>query len=93
MPGAGAAVALLEEEAEDVGLAEELDDVPGELVRLVDLGGAGRDALARQRAHEAAQLALLPGQEVEAHAAGSASHMTRSYAARHGVQLSLVFRA
>ena len=43
-------------------LAEELDDVPGELVALVDLGRARRDPLARERAHEVAELALLVGQ-------------------------------
>ena len=32
-PGAGSAVLLVEEEPEDAVLAEELDDVPGELVR------------------------------------------------------------
>ena len=36
--GAGAAPLLVEEQAEDALLAEELDDVPRELVRLVDLG-------------------------------------------------------
>ena len=40
-------------------LAEELDDVPRELGRLVDLGRARRDALARERADEVADLALL----------------------------------
>ncbi len=35
-------------EAEDVVLAEELDDVPGELVRAVDLRRARRDPLARE---------------------------------------------
>ena len=60
---------LVEEEAEDVVLAEELDDVPRELVRLVDLGRARRDPLARERADELAELALLVGQDVPGHAA------------------------
>ena len=40
-PGAGPAPLLVEEEAEDPVLAEELDDVPRELVPLVDLGRRG----------------------------------------------------
>ena len=62
--GAEPAVLLVEEEAEDVVLAEELDDVPRELVRLVDLGRARRDPLARELADEIAQLPLLVGQDV-----------------------------
>ena len=62
--GAEPAVLLVEEEAEDVVLAEELDDVPRELVRLVDLSRARRDALTRELADEIAQLALLVGQDV-----------------------------
>ena len=58
---------LLEEQPEDPVLAEELDDVPGELVRLVDLGGAGSDPIARERAHELPKLALLLGQGIPAH--------------------------
>src|SRR5947207_723525 len=50
------AVLLVEEEPEEVVLAVELDNVPRELVRLVDLGGARRDPLARQAADEVAQL-------------------------------------
>ena len=46
--GAGAAVLLVEEEPEEAVLAEELDDVPGELVRLVDLRRPRRDPLARE---------------------------------------------
>ena len=48
-------------------LAEDLDDVPGELVRLVDLGRARRDPLPRERAHELADLALLLGEDVPGH--------------------------
>src|SRR4029079_12397953 len=55
----GAADLLGEEEAEDPLVAEELDDVPRELVRRVDLGRAGRDPLARHRSNELAQLAVL----------------------------------
>src|SRR5581483_11854612 len=43
----------------------ELHDVPGELGALVDLVRARRDALAREGAHELADLALLVGQRVE----------------------------
>src|SRR5205807_3125233 len=46
---------------------EELDDVPGELGRLVDLRGTGRDPLARERTHELADLALLVGERVDRH--------------------------
>ena len=69
--GAGAAPLLVVEEAEELVLAEELDDVPRELVRLVDLGRTRRDALARERAHELADLPLLLGQDVPGHGAES----------------------
>ena len=59
---------LVEEEPEDAVLAEELDDVPRELVRLVDLGRARRDPLARERPHELADLELLVGQRLPGHA-------------------------
>ena len=49
-------------------LAEELDDVPRELVALVDLGRPRRDPLARQRADELPELALVVGQHVPGHA-------------------------
>ena len=62
---ADAAVLLVEHDAEEVVLAEDLDDVPRELAGLVDLGRAGRDALARERPHELANLALLVVQRVE----------------------------
>src|SRR4029079_7037506 len=64
----GAADLLGEEEAEDPLVAEELDDVPRELVRRVDLGRTGRDPLARHRSNELAQLALLLAQDVPGHA-------------------------
>ena len=66
--GAEPAVLLGEEEAEDVVLAKQLDDVPRELVRGVDLGGARRDPLTRELADEVAQLALLVVQDVPGHA-------------------------
>ena len=66
--GAEPAVLLGEEEAEDVVLAEQLDDVPRELVGGVDLGGARRDPLARELPHEVAQLPLLVVQDVPGHA-------------------------
>jgi hypothetical protein len=48
-------------------VAEELDHVPRELALLVDLRGARSHALARKRAHEIADLALLVGQHVIGH--------------------------
>ena len=68
---ADAAVLLVVHDAEELVLAEDLDDVPRELGRLVDLGGARRDPLARDRAHELADLALLVGQRVEGAHGGS----------------------
>ena len=67
VPVPSAAVLLGEEEPEDVVLAEQLDDVPRELVRLVDLGRARRDPLARELPHEVAQLALLAVQDLPGH--------------------------
>ena len=66
-PRPGAPEALLEGEAEDLVLAEELDHVR-ELARGVDLGGARRDALARERPDELADLALLVGERLVPHA-------------------------
>ena len=60
---------LVEEQAEDLVLAEELDHVPRELVRLVDLGRARSHALACERADELADLALLVGEDVPRHGA------------------------
>src|SRR5262249_40143229 len=65
--GAGAARLLVEEKAEDTVLAEELDDVPRELVRLVDLRSARRDPVASKRANEVAELELLGGQDLPGH--------------------------
>ncbi len=82
-PGAEPAVLLGEEEPEDVVLAEQLDDVPRELVRRVDLGRARRDPLARERADELAQLPLLVGQRIEdAHTDDSSLGRPRGSAAR-----------
>ena len=64
-PGAGAAVALLEEEAEQALLAVQLDDVPGKLVRLVDLGRPRRDPL-RARACARARAARAGRQRAAA---------------------------
>src|SRR6266566_9745684 len=71
--GAGAepAVLLGEEEAEDVVLAEQLDDVPRELVGGVDLGSPRRDSLASELPDEVAQLPLLVAQDVPGHGAES----------------------
>ena len=74
---ARAAVLLVEEQAEDLVLAEELDDVPGELVRLVDLGRARRHALPREGAHELADLALLVGEDVPGHGRQSSRRSCR----------------
>jgi hypothetical protein len=60
-------VALSEREPEDLVLAQELDHVPWEVSRLVDLRGAGRDPLPRQGANELADLALLVGKRVPRH--------------------------
>src|SRR4029077_13347911 len=66
--GAEPAVLLREEEAEDVVLAEELHDVPRELVGGVVFSGARRDPLPRQLPHEVAQLPLLAAEDVPRHA-------------------------
>ena len=49
-------------------LAKELDHVPWELVRRVDLRGAWGDAVAGERAHELPDLLLLLGQRLPGHA-------------------------
>ena len=67
-PSSEPAVLLVEEETEEVIVAEKLDDVPGELVLLVDLGCPRRDPLARKRAHQVPKLALLVAQRVVRHA-------------------------
>ena len=64
---AGSAPLLVEEQAEQLVLAEELDDVPRELVALVDLGRPRRDPLTRQGADELPELALFLGQHVPGH--------------------------
>jgi hypothetical protein len=66
---AGAAVLVVEHDAEDLVLAEELDDVPRELGALVDLGRPRRDALAREVADQIADLPLLVAQRLVGHAA------------------------
>ena len=86
----GAAVLLLERQAEQVVLAEELDHVPGELGLLVDLGRARGDALAGERAHEVADLALLVGQRVVGH--GEESICGQAAAARARARFSHLFR-
>ena len=58
------AVRLGERQPEDVVGGEELLDVPGELGRLVDLGGARRDLLVGQHADRVAEHLLLLGQAV-----------------------------
>src|SRR5205823_12870579 len=64
---ARAAGLLLERKAEQVVLAQHLDDVPGELALLVDLGGARCHALAGEVADQVADLALLLAQRVVRH--------------------------
>ncbi len=58
---------FVEEEPEDLVLAVELDDVPGEFVRGVDLGRPRGDAVARKRAHELANLELFLAQRLPGH--------------------------
>ena len=63
-------------------LAQQLDHVPGELARGIDLGGARSDALARESPDEVADLALLVGERLVPHGRDSSvrdSHgLTRS---------------
>ena len=68
-PGAEAAVLLIEEQPEEVVLPEELDDVPGKLMALVDFRRPRRDPLARELANEITDLALFLGQRLVRHAA------------------------
>src|SRR5205807_820699 len=75
--GAEPAVVLGEEEAKDVVLAEELDDVPREVVGRVDLGGARRNSLTGELPDEIAQLSLLVGQDVPGHGGVSLSPRRR----------------
>src|SRR5205807_369995 len=58
------AVSLFMEQSENLMIAEQLDDVPWELRRPVDLGGARRNPLARELADQFADLALLVGQRI-----------------------------
>src|SRR5581483_11982944 len=62
-----AAVLLVEEERIEVVLAVELDDVPGELVRGVDLGCTRRNAFPRDRPHQLVELLLLVCQGRQPH--------------------------
>ena len=64
-------VLLVEEEPEEVVLPEELDDIPGKLVALVDLRRPGRNSLARELTDEITDLALLLGQWLVRHAGES----------------------
>ncbi len=58
---------LLEGKAKHVVLTKELDQIPGELGRGVDLGRAGRNPLSRKRPHELADLTLLVGKRIRPH--------------------------
>ena len=58
-PGPEASVLFLVEEPEEVVLPEELDDVPGKLVALVDLRRPRRNPFTRELTNEVADLALL----------------------------------
>ena len=60
----GAAVPLLETDAEQVLLGEQLLQVPRELARGVDLRRPRRDALLGELAHDGAQLIVLGGQAI-----------------------------
>ncbi len=64
---ANPAVGLVEHDPEQVVVAKHLDDVPGELAALVDLGRPRRNPFTRDRAHELTNLALLVGQRIERH--------------------------
>ena len=90
--GAEAAVLLVVEDAEDPVLAEELDDVPRKLGRLVDLGRARRDALARELADQLADLLLLFGQRLGRHARNPRASLLGSAPWRSGLP-SLPFSA
>ena len=59
---------LAEEEAEDALVAVQLDHVPRELVRRIDLRRTRRNPLARERPHQVPYLALLVAQDVPGHA-------------------------
>src|SRR5262249_33795802 len=63
-------------------VAEQLDDVPGELGALVDLCGAGRDAPAREVAHEVADLPLLVAERIDRHEAKCMRRITDAGSAR-----------
>ena len=63
--GACSAVFLGEGQAEDVLLGEDLADVPGVLVRLVDLRGARRDLLLGDLTDEVAEVLMLLRDRVE----------------------------
>jgi len=67
-PRAEPAVLLVEEQAEEVVLAEQLDHVPRKLVRLVDRRCPRSDSLARKLPDEVAKLALLVAQRLIGHA-------------------------
>src|SRR5262249_20037465 len=69
--GAEPAVLLVEQEPEDVVLAEELDDVPRKLVALVDLGRPRRDPIARELPDQVTELAPFLGQGFVRHAGKS----------------------
>ena len=66
--GAGAAVLLGDRHPHQAELGELRDELVGESLLTVELGGDGRDALARELAHRVADELLLLG-EVEVQAA------------------------
>jgi hypothetical protein len=63
--GAGAAVLLGEREREHVVLTHQLDRVPRELGRVVDLGRPRRNVLAGEGAHRIHQHLAVVGERVE----------------------------
>ena len=69
-PGAAAAVLLGDDEAEQPGVAEDLEDVLRVGGVGVDLAGPGRDLVLRQLAHRRLELDVLGGQ-IERHRGGS----------------------
>ena len=63
--GSGAAVLLLERQAEDVVLGEQLADVRRVLRRAIDLGGARSDPLLREPADHVAKIGQLLGDVID----------------------------
>src|SRR5207253_6127677 len=76
------AVLLVVEDPEDLVLAEEVDDVPRELGRLVDLARPWSDPLPRELADQLADLALLVAERFERRHGSSLARRIRRPARR-----------